>query len=126
MNPLLKRYYLMQLAYWCQQLLVLALGLEKPRKDFTELIIHHIVTIWLIGYGNDIFFLPVTLTRSHILSWSYAISLTLIGNAGKHLHIAIMPTGPLMSLSPVFITMDVSDVILAVRSGSATFALSGR
>lgn len=48
MTPLLKRYYLMQLAYWCQQLLVLVLRLEKPRKDFTELVIHHFVTIWLV------------------------------------------------------------------------------
>jgi acyl-CoA-dependent ceramide synthase len=49
MTPLLKRYYLMQLAYWIQQLLVLALRLEKPRKDYTELVIHHLVTIWLVG-----------------------------------------------------------------------------
>jgi acyl-CoA-dependent ceramide synthase len=44
-----KSYYLLQSAYWLQQLLVLALGLEKPRKDFVELIVHHIVTLWLIG-----------------------------------------------------------------------------
>jgi len=62
MTPLLKRYYLMQLSYWIQQLIVLALKLEKPRKDFTELIVHHIVTIWLVG-------------------WSYTINLTYIGNA---------------------------------------------
>lgn len=67
----------MQLAYWCQQLIVLVLRLEKPRKDFAELVVHHLVTIWLVG-------------------WSYAINLTYIGNA-------------------VFLTMDVSDVFLAVR-----------
>jgi very-long-chain ceramide synthase len=44
----LKRYYLMQSAYWVQQLIVLVLGLEKPRKDYYELVAHHIVTIWLI------------------------------------------------------------------------------
>jgi len=49
MNPWLKRYYLMQIAYWSQQLLVLLLGLEKPRKDYYELIAHHFVTIWLVG-----------------------------------------------------------------------------
>ncbi|KAJ7732720.1 longevity assurance proteins LAG1/LAC1 [Mycena maculata] len=32
--PSLKRYYLMQTAYWVQQFLVLALGLEKPRKGY--------------------------------------------------------------------------------------------
>ncbi|KAJ7507913.1 longevity assurance proteins LAG1/LAC1 [Mycena galericulata] len=62
MKPELKRYYLMQMAYWCQQLIVLVLGLEKPRKDFNELVAHHIVTLWLVG-------------------WSYMINLTLIGNA---------------------------------------------
>jgi TLC domain len=50
MNPRLKRYYLMHSAYWCQQLIVLLLRLEKPRKDYTELVAHHFVTLWLIGY----------------------------------------------------------------------------
>jgi very-long-chain ceramide synthase len=49
MTPELKRYYLMQLSYWCQQLIVLLLGLEKPRKDYLELVAHHFVTLWLIG-----------------------------------------------------------------------------
>ena len=49
MKPELKRYYLMQAAYWCQQLLVLLLGLEKPRKDYYELVAHHFVTLWLVG-----------------------------------------------------------------------------
>lgn len=62
MTPLMKSYYLLHSAYWTQQFLVLVLGLEKPRKDYTELIIHHIVTLWLVG-------------------WSYLINLTQIGNA---------------------------------------------
>ncbi|KAL4076069.1 longevity assurance proteins LAG1 LAC1 [Scleroderma citrinum] len=62
MKPELKRYYLMHFAYWLQQFLVLVFRLEKPRKDYSELIIHHIVTLWLIG-------------------WSYLVNLTLIGNA---------------------------------------------
>ncbi|KAJ7457266.1 longevity assurance proteins LAG1/LAC1 [Mycena galericulata] len=62
MQPELKRYYLMQMSYWCQQLIVLILGLEKPRKDFYELVAHHLVTLWLVG-------------------WSYFMNLTLIGNA---------------------------------------------
>jgi acyl-CoA-dependent ceramide synthase len=49
MNPELKRYYLMQAAHWCQELLVLLLKLEKPRKDYAELVAHHFVTLWLIG-----------------------------------------------------------------------------
>ncbi|KAG8746757.1 hypothetical protein FRC10_003740 [Ceratobasidium sp. 414] len=76
MTGLMKSYYLLQGAYWTQQLLVLVLGLEKPRKDYTELVIHHLVTIYLV-------------------SSSYIVNLTWIGNA-------------------VFITMDVSDVFLAL------------
>lgn len=52
MTPALKYYYLWQSAYWLHQFLVLALRLEKPRRDHTELIIHHIVTLWLIGYAS--------------------------------------------------------------------------
>ncbi|KAJ7068362.1 longevity assurance proteins LAG1/LAC1 [Mycena amicta] len=62
MTPELKYYYLMQMAYWFQQLIVLALRLEKPRKDYNELIAHHFVTLWMV-------------------CWSYLINLTLIGNA---------------------------------------------
>lgn len=78
MTPLMKSYYLLQTSYWVQQLLVLILGLEKPRKDFVELVIHHFVTIFLV-------------------SASYIVNLTWIGNA-------------------VFVTMDVSDVFLAVST----------
>jgi len=44
----LKTYYLMQMAYWLQQFLVLVLRIEAPRKDWKELIAHHVVTLWLI------------------------------------------------------------------------------
>ncbi|KAF6809971.1 TLC domain-containing protein [Colletotrichum sojae] len=44
-----KFYYLFQAAYWAQQAIVLLLGLEKPRKDFKELVGHHIVSLALIG-----------------------------------------------------------------------------
>jgi hypothetical protein len=49
MTPELKAYYLMQAAYWCQQLIVMLLRLEKPRSDYSELVAHHFVTLWLIG-----------------------------------------------------------------------------
>jgi acyl-CoA-dependent ceramide synthase len=48
MLPELKRYYLLQTAYWVQQFLVLALRLEKPRKDYAELVAHHVVTLFLV------------------------------------------------------------------------------
>ena len=44
-----KAYYLLQAAYWAQQAIVLVLQLEKPRKDFKELVFHHLVTLSLIG-----------------------------------------------------------------------------
>ncbi|KAL7910061.1 TLC domain-containing protein [Trichoderma velutinum] len=44
-----KFYYLFQAAYWAQQAIVLLLGMEKPRKDFKELVGHHIVSLALIG-----------------------------------------------------------------------------
>lgn len=43
-----KVFYLGQAAFWVQQLIVLVLQLEKPRKDFKELVLHHIITIALI------------------------------------------------------------------------------
>ncbi|KAG2733306.1 hypothetical protein G9P44_004296 [Scheffersomyces stipitis] len=43
-----KVYYLGQAAFWVQQSVVLILQLEKPRKDFKELVLHHIITIALI------------------------------------------------------------------------------
>ncbi len=58
MQPNLKRYYLMHLSYWTQQLIILALGLEKPRKDFKELVAHHIVTLELIAYDTSSYFIP--------------------------------------------------------------------
>ncbi|KAI9878210.1 MAG: hypothetical protein M1830_001554 [Pleopsidium flavum] len=44
-----KAYYLLQASYWAQQAIVLMLQLEKPRKDFKELVGHHIITLILIG-----------------------------------------------------------------------------
>jgi acyl-CoA-dependent ceramide synthase len=43
-----KFYYLFQAAYWAQQAIVIMLGMEKPRKDFKELVGHHIVSLALI------------------------------------------------------------------------------
>ncbi|EKV19476.1 Longevity assurance factor, putative [Penicillium digitatum] len=44
-----KLYYLIEAAYWAQQAIVMLLGMEKRRKDFTELVAHHIVTLALIA-----------------------------------------------------------------------------
>ena len=47
-EAMFKAYYLLQASYWAQQGLVLLLMLEKPRKDFKELVLHHVVTLALI------------------------------------------------------------------------------
>ncbi|GJJ78438.1 very-long-chain ceramide synthase [Entomortierella parvispora] len=58
----MKWYYLIQFAFWLQQLLLAILGIEKRRKDFLEFMIHHIVTCLLIGF-------------------SYSFNLTSVGHA---------------------------------------------
>lgn len=88
----MKWYYLLQTAYWAQQLFVLVLKIEKPRKDYNELIIHHFVTIWLIGYAVDLCKTGTKLIDGS--SWSYLVNMTWIGNC-------------------VFVTMDSSDTFLA-------------
>ncbi|CAD6890513.1 unnamed protein product [Tilletia controversa] len=60
MRPELKAYYLLQAAYWTQQAIVMLLRLEKPRKDYYELVAHHLVTLWLIF-------------------WSYLVNMTMCG-----------------------------------------------
>lgn len=48
-EAMFKFYYLFQAAYWAQQLMVMVLGLEAPRKDYNELVGHHLVSLALIG-----------------------------------------------------------------------------
>lgn len=48
-DAVFKFYYLFQAAFWVQQAIVMLLGQERPRKDYRELIMHHIITIALIG-----------------------------------------------------------------------------
>ncbi|TVY35463.1 Sphingosine N-acyltransferase-like protein [Lachnellula subtilissima] len=65
-----KFYYLFQAAYWIQQALVLLLGMEKPRKDFKELVGHHIVTISLIGmsYKCHFTYMGIAIYLAHDIS----------------------------------------------------------
>ena len=48
-DAVFKFYYLFQATFWVQQAFVMLLGMEKPRKDFRELMNHHILTLALIG-----------------------------------------------------------------------------
>jgi very-long-chain ceramide synthase len=65
-----KAYYLLQAAYWAQQAVVLMLQLEKPRKDFRELVLHHIVTLALIGlsYRFHFTYMGVAVYVTHDIS----------------------------------------------------------
>ncbi|KAH3902427.1 probable Sphingosine N-acyltransferase LAG1 [Saccharomycodes ludwigii] len=45
---LFKIFYLGQAAFWGHQACVLSFQLEKPRKDFKELVFHHVITLLLI------------------------------------------------------------------------------
>lgn len=47
-DTLFKLFYLLQAGFWAQQSLVLMLQLEKPRRDFKELVFHHVITMALI------------------------------------------------------------------------------
>lgn len=65
-----KFYYLFQAAYWAQQAIVMMLGMEKPRKDFKELVAHHIVTLGLIGlsYRFHFTYMGIAIYLTHDIS----------------------------------------------------------
>lgn len=65
-----KFYYLFQAAYWAQQAIVLVLGMEKPRKDFKELVAHHICTLALIGlsYRFHFTYIGLAVYNTHDIS----------------------------------------------------------
>ena len=65
-----KAYYLLQASYWAQQAIVLCLQLEKPRKDFKELVAHHVVTLALIwlSYRFHFTYMGVAVYITHDIS----------------------------------------------------------
>lgn len=78
---LFKWYYLVQLSFWAQQSVLLLLQVEKPRKDFKELVFHHIVTIALIFLSYRFHFtwmgLAVYITMDvsdFFLAWSKSLN----------------------------------------------------
>lgn len=69
-EAIFKAYYLLQASYWAQQGLVLMLQLEAPRKDFKELVLHHVVTLSLIGLSYRFHFakMGIAVFISHDIS----------------------------------------------------------
>jgi acyl-CoA-dependent ceramide synthase len=65
-----KAYYLLQASYWAQQAIVLMLMLEKPRKDFKELVAHHIITLSLIwlSYRFHFTYMGIAVYITHDIS----------------------------------------------------------
>ncbi|KAH4260274.1 hypothetical protein HBI04_210700 [Parastagonospora nodorum] len=65
-----KAYYLLQASYWAQQLIVLLLMLEKPRKDFSQLVAHHFITISLIwlSYRFHFTYMGIAVYITHDIS----------------------------------------------------------
>lgn len=76
-EALFKAYYLLQASYWIQQMLVMVLLLEKPRKDFKELVAHHIVTVALIwmSYRFHFTYVGIAVYITHDISdFFFAVS----------------------------------------------------
>lgn len=69
-EALVKAYYLLQASYWLQQAIVLLLQLEKQRKDFKELVGHHVVTLALIwlSYRFHFTYIGVAVYVTHDIS----------------------------------------------------------
>ncbi|KAL8867471.1 MAG: hypothetical protein Q9198_008502 [Flavoplaca austrocitrina] len=87
-EALFKAYYLLQASYWAQQALVLCLGLEKPRRDYKELVGHHVVTLALIwlSYRFHFTYMGLAVYITHDISdFFLAVSL---------FHFAFNPFGP--------------------------------
>ncbi len=83
LDGVFKAYYLLQASYWAQQAIVLMLQLEKPRKDFKELVGHHIVTLFLIGLSYRFHFthMGIAVYITHDISdFFLAVSLSFLCN----------------------------------------------
>ncbi|KAG0672498.1 sphingosine N-acyltransferase lag1 [Maudiozyma exigua] len=80
-NPFyFKWFYLGQASFWAQQACVLVLQLEKPRKDYKELVFHHIVTLLLIWSSYVFHFTKMGLAiyiTMDVSDWWLAMSKTL-------------------------------------------------
>ncbi|KAH3679729.1 hypothetical protein WICMUC_000760 [Wickerhamomyces mucosus] len=57
-----KLFYLLQGSFWAQQVIILILQVEKPRKDFLELVVHHAITILLIWLSYTFHFTKMGLS----------------------------------------------------------------
>lgn len=103
-DGLFKAYYLLQASYWAQQAIVLLLRLEKPRKDYNELVGHHIVTLALIAlsYRFHFTYMGIAVYISHDISdFFLAVSATLRLLPDQ----SVLTSGPLIRPQKPLITL---------------------
>ena len=81
-----KAYYLLQASYWSQQAIVLMLQLEKPRKDFKELVGHHFITLALIAlsYRFHFAYMGIAVYITHDISDFFLAVSTHTGRQASH------------------------------------------
>lgn len=65
----LKMFYLLQASYWSQQAILLAAGIEKPRKDF-KVFVAHVSTSHFVPKG-DIADMDQHFVTLYLIFWSY-------------------------------------------------------
>jgi acyl-CoA-dependent ceramide synthase len=81
-----KFYYLFQAAFWAQQAIVLVLGQEARRKDFKELVGHHIISLALIAlsYRFHFTYIGIAVYVTHDISdFFLAVSLPFPCNVAR-------------------------------------------
>ncbi|KAK0670084.1 putative sphingosine N-acyltransferase-like protein [Cercophora samala] len=120
-----KCYYLLQAAFWMQQVVVMVLGLEARRKDFNQLVGHHVVTAALVGLSyrfhfahvgiavyitHDIsdFFLSVSKSLNYVESraqgWSFGLCIVMWVYLRHYINLRILysmlPGGEFSTVGP--------------------------
>lgn len=144
-----KCYYLLQAAYWMQQVVVMVLGLEARRKDFNQLISHHIITVALVGLSyrfhfahmgiavyitHDIseFFLSVSKSLNYIESkaqgWSFALCIVMWTYLRNYINLRILysalPGGEFSTVGPYVLDWEMEQYKCPL-SNAITFGLLG-
>ncbi|KAK4202341.1 TLC domain-containing protein [Triangularia verruculosa] len=126
-----KAYYLLQAAFWMQQVVVMVLGLEARRKDFNQLIGHHVVTVALVALSyrfhftymgiavyitHDLsdFFLSISKTLNYVESkvqgWSFGLCIVMWIYLRHYINLRILystlPGGEFSTVGPYSLQID--------------------
>ena len=99
-DAIFKAYYLLQASYWAQQAIVLLLMLEKPRKDFKELVAHHIITVSLIwlSYRFHFTYMGIAVYVTHDISdFFLAVSAQLHHSMSRKMEADVLQTSKILN-----------------------------